>query len=114
MTKKMTRKRFYKLLMAHGANRNTARDLAECVKLARRAYFIDGFTVEFVNGQKYQRWNVHSTAGIREHAKGWGAACLKHHSGRAGVLYLPPLVCGKNHARAGGAPHPQWAAAQLL
>ena len=35
MTKKMTRKRFYKLLMAHGANRNTARDLAECVKLAR-------------------------------------------------------------------------------
>lgn len=60
MTKKMTRKRFRKLLMAHGANRNTARDLAECVNLARRADFIESFTAEFVNGQKYQVENVHS------------------------------------------------------
>ena len=69
MTKKMTRKRFYKLLMAHGANRNTARDLAECVKLARRAYFIDGFTVEFVNGQKYHVGNVHSYRGAYENTQ---------------------------------------------
>lgn len=69
MTKKMTRKRFYKLLVAHGANRNTARDLAECVKLARRAYFIDGFTVEFVNGQKYHVGNVHSYRGAYENTQ---------------------------------------------
>ena len=46
MTKKMTRKRFCKLLMAHG--------------VARRYDFIDGFTIKFVNGQKYQVDNVHS------------------------------------------------------
>lgn len=36
MTKKMTRKRFCKLLMAHGVNRNTARGLAQCINVARR------------------------------------------------------------------------------
>lgn len=56
----MTRKRFIKLLMAHGANRNTARDLVECVNVTQRVGFIEGFTVEFVNGQKYQIGNVHS------------------------------------------------------
>ena len=25
------------------------------------------------------------------------------------MLHLPPLVCGKDHARAGGASRPQWA-----
>ena len=71
MTKKMTRKRFCKLLMAHGVNRNTARGLAQCVNAARRYGFIDGFTIKFVNGQKYQVDNVHS------YREGWGAACLK-------------------------------------
>lgn len=60
MTKKMTRKRFCKLLMAHGVNRNTARGLAQCINVARRYDFIDGFTIKFVNGQKYQVDNVHS------------------------------------------------------
>lgn len=56
----MTQKRFKKLMMAHGANRNTARDLAQCINFAQRYGFIDGFTIEFVNGQKYQVDNVHS------------------------------------------------------
>ena len=56
----MTRKRFKKLLMAHGVNRNTARGLAECINVTRRIGFIDGFTVELFNGQKYQVGNVHS------------------------------------------------------
>lgn len=60
MTKKMTRKRFCKLLMAHGVNRNTARDLAKCVNVAQRVGFIESFGVEFFNGQKYQVGNVHS------------------------------------------------------
>lgn len=60
MTKKMTRKRFCKLLMAHGVNRNTARGLAQCINVARRYDFIDGFTVKLFNGQKYQVDNVHS------------------------------------------------------
>ena len=60
MNKKMTRKRFCKLLMAHGASRNTARDLAECVNVTRRVDFVEGFTVEFFNGQKYHVGNVHS------------------------------------------------------
>ena len=60
MTKKMTRKRFCKLLMAHGVNRNTARGLAECINVTRRIGFIDGFTVEKFNGEKYQVDNVHS------------------------------------------------------
>lgn len=60
MTKKMTRKRFCKLLMAHGVNRNTARGLAECINVTRRIGFIDGFTVEKFNGEKYQVGNVHS------------------------------------------------------
>ena len=60
MTKKMTRKRFCKLLMAHGVNRNTARGLVQCVNAALRYDFIEGFTVKFVNGQKYQVDNVHS------------------------------------------------------
>lgn len=60
MTKKMTRKRFYKLLMAHGANRNTARGLVQCINAVRRYGFIDGFTIKLVNGQKYQVDNVHS------------------------------------------------------
>ena len=54
MTKKMTRKRFCKLLMAHGVNRNTARGLAQCIYVARRYDFIDGFTIKLFNGQKYQ------------------------------------------------------------
>lgn len=60
MTKKMTRKRFCKLLMAHGTDRNIARSLAQCINVARRYDFIDGFTVKFFNGQKYQVDNVHS------------------------------------------------------
>lgn len=56
----MTQKRFKKLMMAHGANRNTARVLAQCINVAQRYGFIDGFTIEFVNGQKYQVDNVHS------------------------------------------------------
>ena len=60
MTKKMTRKRFCKLLMAHGVNRNTARGLAQCINVARRYDFIDGFTVKLFNRQKYQVDNVHS------------------------------------------------------
>lgn len=60
MTKKMTRKRFCKLLMAHGVNRNTARGLAECINVTRRIGFIDGFTVEKFNGEKYQVGNAHS------------------------------------------------------
>lgn len=60
MTKKMTRKRFCKLLMAHGVNRNTARGLAECINVTRRIGFIDGFAVEKSNGEKYQVGNVHS------------------------------------------------------
>lgn len=56
----MTQKRFKKLLMARGADRNTARDLTECVNVTQRVGFIEGFTVEFVNGQKYQVDNVHS------------------------------------------------------
>ena len=39
MTKKMTRKRFCKLLMAHGVNWNTARGLAQCINVARRYDF---------------------------------------------------------------------------
>lgn len=34
MTKKMTRKRFCKLLMAHGTDRNTARGLTQCINAA--------------------------------------------------------------------------------
>ena len=60
MPKKMTRKRFCKLLMAHGTDRNTARGLAQCINAARRYGFIDGFTIKLVNGQKYQVDNVHS------------------------------------------------------
>ena len=60
MTKKMTRKRFCKLLMAHGPDRNTARDLAPCINAARRYGFIDGFTIKLVNGQKYPVDHVHS------------------------------------------------------
>lgn len=56
----MKRKRFCKLLMAHGVNRNTARGLAECINVTRRIGFIDGFTVEKSNGEKYQVGNVHS------------------------------------------------------
>lgn len=56
----MTQKRFKKLLMAHGADRNTARDFVEYVNVTQRVGFIEGFTVEFVNGQKYQVGNVHS------------------------------------------------------
>lgn len=56
----MTQKRFKKLLMARGADRNTARDLVECVKVIRRVDFIEGLAVEFANGQKYQVGNVHS------------------------------------------------------
>lgn len=48
------------LLMAHGVNRNTAQGLARCINVARRYDFIDGFTIKFVNGQKYQVDNVHS------------------------------------------------------
>ena len=55
MTKKMTRKRFCKLLMAHGVSRNTAQGLARCIYVARRYDFIDGFTVKLFNGD-----NVHS------------------------------------------------------
>lgn len=57
---KMTRKRFCKLLMAHGADRNTARDLVECINVSRQVGFVEGFTVAFVNGQKYQVGNVRS------------------------------------------------------
>ena len=60
MTKKMARKRFCKLLMAHGVNRSTARGLAQCIYVARRYDFIDGFTVKLFNGQKYQVDNVRS------------------------------------------------------
>lgn len=56
----MTRKRFIKLLMAHGCDRNTARDLAECINSAQRIGFIDSFAIKFFNGQKYQFGNVHS------------------------------------------------------
>ena len=56
----MTQKRFKKLLMAHGADRNTARDLAECINAAQRIGFIESFTIKFFNGQKYQFGNVHS------------------------------------------------------
>ena len=60
MTKKMTRKRFCKLLMAHGVNRKTARVLAQFIYVAQRYDFIDGFTIKLFNGQKYQVDNVHS------------------------------------------------------
>lgn len=60
MTKKMTCKRFCKLLMAHGVNRNTARGLAGCINVAKRHGLIDGFTIKLFNGQKYQVDNVHS------------------------------------------------------
>ena len=56
----MKRKRFCKLLMAHGVNRNTARDVAQCIYVARRYDFIDGFTIKLFNGQKYQVDNVRS------------------------------------------------------
>lgn len=56
----MTQKRFIKLLMAHGTDRNTARDLVEYVNVTQRVGIIEGFTVEFFNGQKYQVGNVHS------------------------------------------------------
>lgn len=56
----MTRKRFIKLLMAHGCDRNTARGLAECINAAQRTGFIERFTIKFVNGQEYQVGNVHS------------------------------------------------------
>ena len=56
----MKRKRFEKLLMDHGVNRNTARGLAQCIYVARRYDFIDGFTIKLFNGQKYQVDNVHS------------------------------------------------------
>lgn len=52
----MTQKRFKKLLMAHGTDRNTAQGLAECIS----AGFIERFTIKFVNGQEYQVDNVHS------------------------------------------------------
>ena len=56
----MTRKRFIKLLMAHGCDRNTARGLAECINAAKRTGFIERFTIKFFNGQKYLVGNVHS------------------------------------------------------
>ena len=56
----MTQKRFKKLLMAHGCDRNTARDLAECINSAQRIGFIDSLAIKFFNGQKYQFGNVHS------------------------------------------------------
>ena len=56
----MKRKRFEKLLMAHGVNRNPTRGLAQCIYVARRYDFIDGFTIKLFNGQKYQVDNVHS------------------------------------------------------
>ena len=56
----MTQKRFKKLLMAHGTDRNTAQDLARCINVSRRYGFIDGFTIKLFNGQKYQVDNVHS------------------------------------------------------
>lgn len=56
----MTQKHFRKLLMTHGADRNTARDLVECINASRRTGFIESFTVKFFNGQKYQVGNVHS------------------------------------------------------
>lgn len=56
----MTQKRFKKLLMAQGTDRNTARDLAECINAAQRIGFIDSFAIKFFNGQKYQFGNVHS------------------------------------------------------
>ncbi|HCV93772.1 MAG TPA: hypothetical protein DGV70_03250 [Faecalibacterium sp.] len=56
----MKRKRFCKLLMAHRADRNTARGLAESINVSQRTGFIERFTVKFVNGQKYQVGNVHS------------------------------------------------------
>lgn len=56
----MTQKRFMKLLMAHGTDRNTAQGLAECINAAQRTGFIERFTIKFFNGQKYQVGNVHS------------------------------------------------------
>lgn len=56
----MKRKRFCKLLMAHRADRNTARGLAEIINVSQRTGFIERFTVKFVNAQKYQVGNVHS------------------------------------------------------
>lgn len=56
----MKQKRFKKLLMAHGTDRNTARDLAECINAAQRIGFIDSYAIKFFNGQKYQFGNVHS------------------------------------------------------
>lgn len=56
----MTQKRFKKLLMAHGVDRNTARDLAEFINAAQRIGFINSFAIKFFNGQKYQFGNVHS------------------------------------------------------
>lgn len=56
----MTQKRFKKLLMAHGCDRNAARGLSECINAAQRTGFIERFTIKFVNGQKYQVGNVHS------------------------------------------------------
>lgn len=47
----MKQKRFKKLLMAHGTDRNTARGLAECINAAQRTGFIERFTIKFVNGQ---------------------------------------------------------------
>ena len=56
----MTRKRFIKLLMARGADRNTARGLAECINSAQRTGFIERLTIKFFNCQEYQAGNVHS------------------------------------------------------
>ena len=56
----MTQKRFIKLLMAHGTDRNTARGLAQCINAAQRTGFIERFTIKFVNGQEYQVGNVYS------------------------------------------------------
>ena len=67
--KKMTRKRFKKLLMAHGFGRNMAQDLIECVALIRQIDGVLNLTVEFCNGQRYRIENVRSYYGIYESLK---------------------------------------------
>lgn len=74
--KKMTRKRFKKLLMARGFGRNMAQDLIECVALIRQIDGVLNLTVEFCNGQRYRIANVRSYREIYESLKKDGTSVV--------------------------------------